>query len=406
MRSLYFTYSGMTEPLGRAQVLPYLFGLSARGAEVHILSFEPVGTGNAAISAMRDLLAQHRVTWDPMVRSASHDLSVKLVESSRALTRSLTTAFRRRPDIVHARSYVPAAVFDVVSRVVPGAHLLFDCRGMLGDEYVDAGHWTHQRVEYKMLKAVERRLFRSAHGAVVLTHKLERWLRERDMVGPKVNLEVIPCCVDLDRFSADPAARAAARAELGVAEHELVVLYSGSLGTWYLERDMVRFFTEVKRLRPNARLVVLSQSKRDGFEKALADAGHDVAAVAFRAVAPADMPRMLTAGDIGLSFIMSCFSKMGSSPTKVAEYLAAGLTAVLNGDIGDQADLRREPDSCVVLPDWSDASMAAAASRAVALAEQPYAVRASRGRTAAERHFSLAHIGVPRYERLYQALAR
>ena len=31
MRVLYLTYNGLTEPLGRRQVLPYVLGLAARG---------------------------------------------------------------------------------------------------------------------------------------------------------------------------------------------------------------------------------------------------------------------------------------------------------------------------------------------------------------------------------------
>src|SRR5687768_7432269 len=36
-------------------------------------------------------------------------------------------------------------------------------------------------------------------------------------------------------------------------------------------------------------------------------------------------PSYLSAADAGLSFIKSCFSKIASSPTKNAEYLACGL---------------------------------------------------------------------------------
>ena len=40
MRALYISYDGMTDPLGRSQVLPYLQGLSERGHEITLLSCE------------------------------------------------------------------------------------------------------------------------------------------------------------------------------------------------------------------------------------------------------------------------------------------------------------------------------------------------------------------------------
>ena len=40
MRVLYLSHTGLTEPLGRSQVLPYVLGLARRGWDFTILSFE------------------------------------------------------------------------------------------------------------------------------------------------------------------------------------------------------------------------------------------------------------------------------------------------------------------------------------------------------------------------------
>ena len=37
---LYITFDGITDPLGRSQILPYLAGLSKMGHTIHILSQE------------------------------------------------------------------------------------------------------------------------------------------------------------------------------------------------------------------------------------------------------------------------------------------------------------------------------------------------------------------------------
>ena len=39
-RILYITFDGITDPLGRSQILPYLAGLSKMGHTIHILSQE------------------------------------------------------------------------------------------------------------------------------------------------------------------------------------------------------------------------------------------------------------------------------------------------------------------------------------------------------------------------------
>jgi glycosyltransferase involved in cell wall biosynthesis len=406
MRSLYISHGGMTEPLGRAQILPYLFGLSAHGADIEVLSYEPEGTSQASLDATRSLLASHGLAWLPQVRSPKHDLATKLFESTRGVATGLIRALRRRPHVVHARSHMPAAIADVIATITPRAKLLFDCRGMIGDEYVDAGAWTTDRREYKMLKRVERRLFDRAEGMVVLTNALAKWLRAENVLGANTNLAVIPCCVDMARFTASAAVREKARASLGIQEDELAVLYSGTLGSWYLESEMARFATEVKKLRQKTKFVVLSRADATSLRTLLVHAGFHESDVIQRSVSPDAMPETLPAGDIGLSFIQSCFSKKGSSPTKVAEYLAAGMPVVVNGDIGDQAELRAERNACTVVSGYSEDELRAAAASALTHAHAPFQLRQEATRAAAERHFSLSAIGIPRYVALYENLAR
>ena len=43
-RILYVSHNGLTEPLGRRQVLPYVAGLAARGFDVTVVSYEKAET--------------------------------------------------------------------------------------------------------------------------------------------------------------------------------------------------------------------------------------------------------------------------------------------------------------------------------------------------------------------------
>jgi glycosyltransferase involved in cell wall biosynthesis len=408
MRALYISHVGMTEPLGQSQVLPYLRGVAASGVDLRIFSFEKSGTTPEAIEAQRVRMVADGLRWDPLVRSAGHGLGVKVLESSLAVLRGLRAAVAERPHVIHARSYLPGAAADVIASTSPGSKLLFDCRGMLGDEYIDNGQWTKDRLEYKLLKRFERRVFKRTDGLVVLTRALRGWLEAERVLGSRTSVEVIPCCVDMDRFAPSAGSRREAREELGIGER-LALVYSGSLGSWYLEEEMARYAAHLRRAAGERGremvVVVLSPSDPSKFEACLAAQGFGKADVIVRKVAPARMAHHLAAGDVGMSFIQSCFSKKGSSPTKVAEYLASGLVVTLNGDIGDQADLSAEKDACVVLESYADGALADAARRAFHLADRPFAQRAEVTSQVARAHFGLAEVGVPRYVRLYRSLA-
>lgn len=407
MRALYISHNGMLEGLGRSQVLSYLRGLARTGIEFDLVSYELPGAREEEISALGRQLAGEGIRYWPLRRTVSAPLHTKVGESARGVGRALLAALERRPQIVHGRSYLPTAVADLIATVVPRAKLVFDCRGMLGDEYVDSGYWTKARLEYRLLKRYEARAFRRADGVVVLTNALRRWVEERGWFGGRTHVEAIPCCVDTRAFDVQIEARERVRQELGWERDAKVVVYAGSLGSWYREDELARFAGILRRRSPSPlRFLLLTAARPDELVAMLRREGLDGESVAVRRARPEDVPAYLSAGDVGLSFIKSCFSKMGSSPTKVAEYLACGLPVVLNGDIGDQSDLRTEDDACVVLDSYEDDELVRAADRALALATAPLEQRVQRCRRVAHEHFDLERVGVARYERMYRTLAR
>lgn len=410
MRVLYVSQNGMLEGLGQSQVLGYLRGLAQKGVDIDLISYELADASDADLDDERSRIERAGINWHPLRRARDPRLRVKVAESGRGVAHALKIALRRQPRIIHGRSTLATAVADLVATTLPRSRLLFDCRGMLGDEYVDAGYWTEDRLEYRLVKHYERRAFRRADGVVVLTSALRRWLEESGTLGSRPRVAVIPCCADLNRFSFDQTARARARAELGLGD-AFTLVYAGSLGSasggsFYREADMARFARIVAaRAGRKVRFLLLTPSKPDVFLGHLHREGFPVEDVIVRRVAPHDMPSYLSGGDLALSFIMSAFSKMGSSPTKVAEYLGCGMPVVLNGDIGDQRALAAEVEACVVLDSFADEDLERAADRGLALAQRPLDERTSKSRRAARAHFDLETVGVARYLALYEDIA-
>ncbi len=397
---LYVSHTGMTEPLGHSQVIPYVEGLARAGFSMEIAGFEPERATVDEIRAVEERLRAAGIGYFWSRRSASHALSVKMAEATRALTRLLARALVRRPRIVHARSYLPAAVAHLAASLSPGTRFLFDVRGLLGEEYVDAGHWSTESYRYKLLKRVEKRLFSHADSVVVLTERHRRYLHEEArLVARETPIEVIPTCVDVAHFSATAEARARWRHELGVG-NRFVLVYAGTLGAWYREEEMVRFYAALRRRRP-ANFVLYTHSPTDRFDAAIARVGVPREEVAVRRVAPSDMPAALAAADAAVSFIAPCFSKLGSAPTKTAEYLAIGLPTVLNRGIGDSDQLIDEVPAVIDAGGLAQGELEQAAER-LAAADMS-ALRDSARRAAVDR-FAIETVGLPRYIELYEGL--
>jgi glycosyltransferase involved in cell wall biosynthesis len=394
----------MLEALGQSQVLPYLRGLARRDIDIDLLSYELPEVEHDAIEALRVELASDGIRWHPVRRARDPRLRIKVQEASRGVIDAITISARRRPDVIHGRSYLPTAIADAVATLVPRAKLLFDCRGMLGDEYVDAGYWTPDRVEYRLLKRYEKRAFRRAEGIVVLTHALRRWVQDSGLLGRSAQLETIPCCVNFERFRFDAGERARIRAELGF-EDRLVAVYSGSLGGLYREADLARFIGIMKRRAARGfGFLLLTRSAPEALIAKLHAEGLTDDEIRVRTIAPKDMAAYLSAGDAGTAFGTTCFARMGCSPTKLAEYFACGLPAVFN-DFGDQAALAAERDACVMVDSFDDEALVRAADELLAMANAPLDERVRIGRRVAETHFDLEKVGVARYDALYRSLA-
>src|SRR5207302_1568287 len=120
--------------------------------------------------------------------------------------------------------------------------------------------WKEGELKFRLTKRAERALLKTADGFVVLTGKAREILFpgcvDTDRRGRPI--EVIPCCVDLERFrAAEATPREAARERLGV-QGRRVVVYVGALGGFYLTEEMAAFLGEAHRQDPSTYSLILT----------------------------------------------------------------------------------------------------------------------------------------------------
>ena len=116
-----------------------------------------------------------------------------------------------------------------------------------------------------------------------------------------------------------------------------------------------------------------------------------------------EVGRYLMAAQLGLSFVRPCPSKVSSSPTKIGEYLAAGLPVISTAGIGDVDELLTGSNVGVLVRSFTQESYTAAAQAATELSDDPET--RDRCREVAREQLALDAVGVERYDRLYRAVA-
>jgi glycosyltransferase involved in cell wall biosynthesis len=317
-------------------------------------------------------------------------LPATLYDVARGALFAARLARRENIKILHGRSHVGAAI-SALARAIAGGKMIFDIRGLLADEYVSAGNWPPGGLRYRLTKAAERRLLRTADALVVLTEKGRAALR---VAQPVV---VIPCCVDVPKFGA------AKRAELGLHDR-VVFVHAGTLGGPYLPRETADLLAAARErdhrtfaliLTPSAPEVIAVELERRGFT------GDDYRVIKAQ---PDDVPGYLAAADVGLLLLRPSSARDWSSPTKFGEYLAAGLPVIATATIGD-LDAQIERGRLGALLHRHDRAAYDAALQDIdALRRDPQL--AERCRAFARDAYDLRSVGAARYRRLYDALSR
>ena len=405
MRALYVSYDGMTDPLGRSQVLPYLVGLAGRGHAITLLSCEKPTRTSADDDAVQAICDRAGIDWRPIAYHKSPPI-LSGVRDVRALGRHAERLHREKSfDLVHCRSYMAAIVGDRLKRR-HGVPFLFDMRGFWADERIERGIWPASnplfRAAYAYFKRLEGRFLRDADAIVTLTerarHELESWPHGR---RPNAAISVIPCCVDLALFGRQSAEqRSATRKRLGIEAAAPVMVYVGSIGGAYLAREMFQLFRLYRATRPGARFLFVSGHPRNQIELLARENGVDSRDLAIMPAAREGVPALIAAADIGVSFILATYSARASCPTKFGEMLAMGVPVIANSGVGDIAEIIRETGAGAVVEDFDEKSLSAAIVDAEAAAAKPEGVRA-----AAERYFALDQ-GVDRFDAIYRAIGR
>ena len=399
-RALFISYNGMFEPLGQTQVIPYLTELAKQGVAITLLSFEKPNAISA--ESCRDLqqrLSAQKIEWHwlryhrrPTLAATAFDVVCGIRYANRLVEKN-------HIELIHARGHIPATIALWLKRR-RAIKMIFDLRGLMAEEYVDANHWKEGGLPYRVTKTTERRILESTDAIVTLTERIWPIIKNwRGLRGRAVHHQVIPCCVDLSTFKFSAEDRLRRRTELRLND-QFTVVYSGSLDGWYVTEKMADFFACIVRRQPSAHLLWLTMGSRERVEALMRERGIGSSNFSVRSVTSSDVPSYLSAADAGISFIKTCFSKLASSPTKNGEYLACGLPLILNAGIGDSDALASDWNVGALVTEFTDENYSQAIDKIEQLTRDPE-IR-NKARSVAKHLFDLKSVGTERYTELYE----
>ena len=401
-RVLYISYDGMLEPLGQSQVLQYLKRLASDYC-ITLVSYEKPAdwSDTPRREALITEVRSAGIYWVPLKYHKRFSALATVYDLFVGFVVCAFLAITSRIKIVHARSYVPSVIALGLKKFF-GISFIFDMRGFWADERVERGIWGGNSKIYSVVKWLERHFLLNADVVVSLTHAGVTVIRKFPYLKGRAPLfDVIPTCTNLETFSPVRSGGPATDNEDG--DRDFVLGYVGSVDTAYMFDPVLRCFKILRKLRNDARLLVITRSSSECLNTLLKEYAIPECCVEVKAVCHDRVAEEIGRMDAGIFFVKTGFSARASAPTKLGEFLACGVPCMGNSGIGDVESILEGERVGVILHEFISDAEVEAVSRLLALCSKSETNK--RCVEVASRYFSLAQ-GVKSYGRIYDSLGR
>ena len=315
IRALYITFNGIADPLGRAQVLPYLESLSKKGIKFYLISLEKdLKKSKEEERLLKDL----DISWYKLKYFGGNFLFMAF-NIFQCFLLSLYVVISKRIKTVHCRAY-PSLFSVLLLKKLFSFKLIFDMRGFWPEGLVEIKRIKRGSISYKILKFLEKKSIQSSDYVITLTPEAKETI---ERIYKKGELKVVwmPTCVDKDRFGD--------RRPVFI-KNKFVMVYSGSLWSYYDTPATVDFFLALKDKISNAHFLILANNGMEELRLLLEERGIKKDDYTILSVGSENVAEYLLGSDLAISFIRDLSFSKGSFPTKLSEYLICGLPVVAN----------------------------------------------------------------------------
>jgi len=335
--TLYITFDGLSDPLGQSQILPYLLYLAQNGYSITVLSCEKPSILSIEKNGIDQMIKNLPIDWRYIEydQQGSFITRYNYVKKLQSMAEEVVSS--KKISLTHCRSYL-SALIGLKLKKQNGIPFLFDMRGFWADERMDGNIWKKNNplhlLFYRYFKLKEKQFIKHADFIVTLTNSSLCYLMNKFPNIPiNEKAEVIPCCTSLENFDRNKTKKAIL--PKGISENDFLLIYTGSIGTWYHTKEMIDCVIAWKEFIPNIKLLILTKDKNELPPILAAYSASEKQIVYTESASYKDVPSFLALANAAIYFIKPVFSKMASSPTKMAECWAMDLPIITNKGIGD-----------------------------------------------------------------------
>lgn len=403
---LYVSYDGMTDPLGQSQVIPYLIGLQKNNFDITILSTEKRKNYSLHHESVENLLVKNNIKWVKIYYTKKPPVISTLIDIFKLTLKAKKNYKKEKFDIIHCRSYI-AAFVGLYMKNKYNVKFVFDMRGFYADERVDGNIWDTNNLIYKTVynffKKKESVFLHNADYIVSLTNSAKKIIDNRkEFKNQKLPIEVIPCCADLSLFSPENISISRVKfykEKLKITANDFIILYLGSIGTWYMLDEMLVFFKRLLIKKPNAKFLFVSFDNSNLIKRTAEKNSVPLDKIIIQQADREDVPSLISLSKISIFFIKPVFSKKASSPTKLAEIMGMGIPVICNSNVGDVDEIISKTQAGLIVNNFSINDF----DKTIDSIDEKLKISKEKIINSAKQYFSL-QMGIERYAKIYNTL--
>lgn len=328
----------------RVRIEQEIRGLIKWGARVHFACLHPPCDAVA--------LSRHRIELEALgcpvhlvEAQPFFDIALDAKKAVQVLNSLESYARANAVDVSHGQALYSTRIALLLRERMPDLKVVFDCHGISPEEE-RMGKAAEARVQ--AIEAWERRALNEADLTIFVSeamrgHFAEKYGYEKD------NRLVLPCCVAEAQFSGGSSPLKGM-----IPEDRTVVAYTGTLAVWQCGEEMLRLFARLSELQHNLHfLLILPQNDHDQARAWMRQYGLLEEKVTLVELPHDQVASAMQSAHAGVLLRRADPVNRVSSPTKFAEYLAAGLPVLMTSGIGDYSHMTQENGiGCVLEPSF------------------------------------------------------
>jgi len=309
-RILYITYDGLLDPLGQSQVLAYVKILQSKGYRFTIISFEKQHRNISAKEALREKLDRVGIKWYPLEFKTGGGFKVFLTHLVEGAINTRKICKLYSYDLIHLRGFVSAFIYKLSFITKP---YIYDFRSFTVYEWAEAGQIN--KVVFLFFKLIDSWALKGVSGLVTLEPGAQTHVNYLYTI-PKVPSEIIRTSTDCKRYISNTAKN--------ISCYYRLVHLGGAMFPYQIDK-VLDFVYKLSGGIPNISITFINDGQHDKIKQVVSESLIDQSLVTIESVNHQDIPKKLSEFDAGLVFIEASQSRKVCSPTKLGEYLAAGL---------------------------------------------------------------------------------